>query len=461
MIGVYMLIQLGIGMYAARGVKNEADFVLAGRSIGLVLGMFSMFATNFGAETVMGTAAAVAEDGLAGGRADPFGYTICWILMAIFVAYQLRSRAYVTIGDFFRDRYNGFVEKLVVLIILPASLIWAAAQMMAFGQILAVVSNVPVSQAIIFATALVVVYTFLGGMLGDILTDLVQGIVLIAGIFVLGWFVMEHAGGMTASLATIEPEQLRFSRPGETLLQRLDTWMIPILGSLVMQEAVGRILSMRSPQLARKAALGSAAMYLVVGLVPVYIALVGAHFNFQIEHRDEYLPDLAQNLLPLPMFVIFIGALMSAILSTVNSTLLAFATLISQNLVFPYLRNRTQKRELWITRALILLAGPITCVLALGGENIFEMAQLSSSFGVAGVLAAFFCGMWFRRGGPVAATAALVAGMTVTILGNFVYDGVWEAPFLYSIVAAAIAYAAGMAPRRQDGAALHVNARRA
>lgn len=444
MIIAYMLVQLAIGAWAARGVKNEADFVLAGRSVGIFLGMFSMFATNFGAETVMGSSAAVAEDGLAGGRADPFGYTICWVLMAIFVAYQLRSRAYVTIGDFFKERYNRAVELLVVFIVLPSSLIWAAAQMMAFGQILAVVSDIHVTQGIVLATTMVVIYTFLGGMMGDILTDLLQGIVLVLGIFALGWFVMDHAGGFSASLESIQQEQLSFSKPDETLLQRADTWLIPILGSLVMQEAVGRILSMKSPEAARKACFGSAAIYLIVGIIPVYIALVGTHFDFKLEHRDEYLPDLAKNLLPMPLFVVFIGALISAILSTVNSTLLAFSTLVSQNIVFPLMKHKTQKKEIMITRGLILLAGPITCFLALGGENIFEMVQLSSSFGVAGVLTAFFCGLWFKKGGPFTAAAALLSGMTVTILGNFVYDEVWEAPFLYSIAAAVTAYGIGM-----------------
>ena len=130
--------------------------------------------------------------------------------MALFVAYQLRSREYVTIGDFFRDRYNVVIEKLVVFIVMPGSLIWAAAQMMAFGQILAAVSDIPLAQAIVFATTLIVIYTFLGGMLGDILTDFVQGIVLIIGIFVLGWFVMNQAGGLAPSLASIEPAQLQF-----------------------------------------------------------------------------------------------------------------------------------------------------------------------------------------------------------------------------------------------------------
>lgn len=450
-IGAYILIQFGIGVYAARGVKNEADLVVAGRSVGLVLGMFSMFATNFGAETVVGSSAAVAQDGLAGGRADPFGYTICWVLMAIFVAYQLRSRSYVTVGDFFRDRYDTTIERLVVIIMLPGSLIWAAAQMMAFGQILAVASDIPVGQAIVIATTIVVIYTCVGGMKSDILTDFVQSMVIIVGLAILGWVVMRHAGGFRTSIASIRPEQLRLARPGENLLQRMDVWMIPILGSLVMQEAAGRILSMKSAAMARRAAFGSAGLYLVVGLIPVYIALVGAHFSFPIEHRDEYLPDLARRLLPLPLFVVFIAALVSAILSTVNSTLLAFSTLISQNLVFPVMRNRTDRREMLVTRGLILAAGPITCLLALGGENIFEMAQLSSSLGLAGVLTVFFGGMWFRVGGPVAAGSALVAGLIVSSLGNVVFADAWDAPFLYSIVAAVAAYAIGLLLERAGG----------
>lgn len=440
----YLLVQVLISAWAGRGAKTENDFVLAGRSIGVFMGMFAMFATNFGAETVMGSSAAVAELGLAGGRADPFGYTLCWVLMAIFVAYQLRKREYVTIGDFFRDRYSRPIELFMVIIVLPTSLIWASAQMMAFGQIIAVVSDVPISDAIIMATTIVVVYTVLGGMKGSVVNDLVQGIVLILGITVLGWFVMDHAGGLDESLASIKPEQLTFAAPEETFLQRLDVWLIPILGSLVMQEAIGRILSMKSPEAARRACFGSAAIYLAVGIIPVYIALVGAHFDFKLEHRDEYLPDLAQRLLPVPLFILFIGALVSAVLSTVNATLMAFSTLVSQNIIFPLMKKPTQHQEIWITKGLIIIAGPITCFLALGGENIFEMVQLSSSFGVAGVLTSFFCGMWFKRGKSLSAALALGTGMLITILGNFVYDETWEAPFLYSIIGAASAYALGV-----------------
>lgn len=445
MIAAYLLVQLGIAAYAARGVKSESDFIVAGRSVGLFLGMLSLFATNFGAESMMGSSAAIADEGLAGARADPFGYTVCWILMALLVAYPLRKRAYTTINDFYHDRYGRAVELLVTVVVLPTSLIWAAAQMMAFGQIISVVSDVPVATGIISATILVTVYTFMGGMKSDILTDGVQGVVLIVGLMALTGFVVVAAGGLMPSIDTIDRSQLVFAHPDESFLARLDIWMIPVLGSLVMQEAVGRLLSMKTAALARRACFIAAGLYLVVGCMPVYIGLVGPHLpgGSELAHRDAFLPDLAAQLLPQWAYVLFIGALVSAIMSTVNSTLLAFSALATRNIVLPFVPRMSDGNQLKLTRGFLLLAGPLTCALALGGDTIFEMAQLSSSFGSAGVLVTFFGGMYLARGGHMTAVATLLTGVVFSALGALVYDEVWQAPFLTSIAASLAVFIAG------------------
>lgn len=445
MIAAYLLVQLGIAAYAARGVKTESDFIVAGRSVGLFLGMLSLFATNFGAESMMGSSAAIADEGLAGARADPFGYTVCWILMALLVAYPLRKRAYTTINDFYHDRYGRAVELLVTVVVLPTSLIWAAAQMMAFGQIISVVSDVPVATGIISATVLVTVYTFMGGMKSDILTDGVQGVVLIIGLIALTGFVVVAAGGLLPSLDSIERSQLVFAHPEESFLARLDVWMIPVLGSLVMQEAVGRLLSMKTAALARRACFIAAGLYFVVGCMPVYIGLVGPHLpgGGELAHRDAFLPDLAEQLLPQWAYVLFIGALVSAIMSTVNSTLLAFSALATRNIVMPFAPRLSDGNQLRLTRGFLLLAGPLTCALALGGDTIFEMAQLSSSFGSAGVLVTFFGGMYLARGGRLTAVATLLTGVVCSALGALVYADVWQAPFLTSIAASLAVFIAG------------------
>lgn len=445
MIIAYLLIQLAIAAYAARGVKTESDFLVAGRSVGLFLGVLSLFATNFGAESMMGSSAAIADEGLAGARADPFGYTLCWVLMALLVAYPLRRRAYTTINDFYHDRYGRTVEMLVTVVVLPTSLIWAAAQMMAFGQIIAVVSDVPVATGIVAATTLVMIYTFLGGMKSDILTDGVQGVMLIVGLIALTGFVIVAAGGFMPSVQAIERAQLVFAHPDESFWARLDVWMIPVLGSLVMQEAVGRLLSMRTAALARRACFVAAGLYLVVGCMPVFIGLVGPHLpqGDGLAHRDAFLPDLAERLLPQWGYVLFIGALVSAIMSTVNSTLLAFAALATRNIVVPLAPQLADRRQLYITRGFLLLAGPMTCALALGGDTIFEMAQLSSSFGSAGVLVTFFGGMYLARGGARTAIATLVTGVVFSALGALVYDELWVAPFLTSIAASLLVFVIG------------------
>jgi Na+/proline symporter len=133
-VAAYMLLQLLIGVWASRFVRSESDYLVAGRTLGLPLVALSLFATWFGAETVMGSSAAIAREGLAGGRADPFGYALCLLGMGLLLAYQLRKKNYLTIGDFFRERYSRSVETVGAILFTPSVVMWAAAQLLAFGQ---------------------------------------------------------------------------------------------------------------------------------------------------------------------------------------------------------------------------------------------------------------------------------------------------------------------------------------
>lgn len=438
MIGLYMLIQIGVGLWASRFVKSVKDYNLAGQNIGIGLAMFSLFATWFGAETIMGSAAAIAEEGLSGSRADPFGYTICLLLMGMFVAYELRRRDYTTIGDFFRDRFSGNVERLAVAVMLPTSLFWAATQLLAFGQIISVVTDFTLNQALITATVMIVIYTFTGGLLADIFNDFIQGIVLIAGLFLLLYFVVDHAGGVSAAVSSIQPHQLNFVGKYETLLSSLDGWLVPVLGSLVAQEAMSRLLSTRSASAARTACFMGGGLYLIMGVIPVIIALVGTHFDFDLTHRDEFMPDLARNILPPWIFIIFVGALMSAILSTVDSTLLTFSTLAANNLIFPVWKKSTDRQRLLLSRCLTVATGLLALGIAASGSDIYSLAELSSSFGSAGLLVAFFCGMWLKRGGVFSAAAALVTGIIMSLSTRYIFE--LEAPFITSLLVAALVY---------------------
>ena len=143
-IALYFVIIFGIGVYFARKGRSSVDYFLAGRNLGYPLAIFSIFATWFGAETCVGSAGAVYAEGLSGGSADPFGYALCLLLMGVVFAAPLWRRKLTTLADLFRERYSPGVERLAVLMMAPTSIMWAAAQIRAFGQVVAASSEIGV-----------------------------------------------------------------------------------------------------------------------------------------------------------------------------------------------------------------------------------------------------------------------------------------------------------------------------
>ncbi len=107
---VYLLLSVGIGLYAATRVHNTKDFVVAGRHLPLPVVTATVFATWFGAETVLGISATFVKDGLGGVVADPFGSSLCLILAGLFFARRLYRLNLLTIGDYYRLRFNRTIE---------------------------------------------------------------------------------------------------------------------------------------------------------------------------------------------------------------------------------------------------------------------------------------------------------------------------------------------------------------
>lgn len=437
-IAVYLVFQLGIGYWVSRKIQNTTDYFLAGRSLGLFFASFSIFAVWFGAETCMGSAGAIFEEGLAGGRAEPFGYSICLLLMAFLVARKLWARKLVTLADFFKERFGRSVEVIAVWILIPASLVWAAAQVRAFGQILSVSTPISVEWGVFVAAAVIIAYTVMGGLLSDVITDVLQGGILMLGLIILLVFSIWQLGGVQETIGAIDLQRLSFRAPDESFLARLDTWMIPIIGSLVAQELLSRVFACKSASIARNAGIVAACLYLSVGLIPVLLGLVGPAFQLQTEHYDQFLPTLASEILPPAMYVIFVGALLSAILSTVDTTLLVISSLVSQNFVRVIQPKFTEKRMVFISRLIVVLAGLAAYGLAHGADSIYGLVELSSSLGAAGVLVITFAGLYTSFGGQWAAITALIVGMFSLPLAEYVL--IWDAPFLTSILAAFVAF---------------------
>lgn len=457
----YLVVQFGIAYVASRTIKVEADYFVAGRRLGVFAVAMSVFATWFGAETVMGSSGAVAAEGLAGGRADPFGYTLCLLAMATFIAYKMREAGVITFVDFFRERFGSTANWLAAMLTIPTSIIWASAQLLAMGQIVAEITGFDTSVGLMIGATVIIVYTTVGGLLGDVITDIVQGSILIVSLVILlAVVLLSHQFPISA----IRPEQLSFIGTGDDgqpqgILATLDAWMVPILGSLVAQEAISRFLGARTPSVARMGCYWAAGIYLVMGSVPVLLGLLGTAVGFQATDQDSFLPQLASRYLDPIMYVVLMGAIVSAILSTVDTTLLAVSAIATRNIVERVAPNLSERTRVTVGRAMTASAGFVALAFAASGENIKGLVEIASSFGSSGILVALLFGLHTKFGDERAAVAALVTGGAISVLGDGVPATVagwfvgadaagslpawmqgFEGGYVFSVIGALVAY---------------------
>jgi Na+/proline symporter len=440
-IGVYLVVQFALGMLVSRHIASETDYLLAGRRLGVGLAAFSIFATWFGAETVVGAAGSIYSGGLAGGSADPFGYGLCLIVLGLFIAMPLWRRRYTTFGDLFRERYSVGVERFAVLLMVPTSVLWAAAQIRAFGQVVSAASDLEVSIAITAAAVFVILYTVAGGLLADVVTDFVQSIAILVGLLVLLVAVGEANGGLGAVIASIDRERLQmFSTSRATPLEIVEAWAVPICGSLLAVEMLSRILGCRTAATARNATLLGAALYLAVGIVPVMLGLAGPTLVPGLDEPEQLVAALAEQHLSTLLYVLFAGALISAILSTVDSCLLAASSLVSHNLVVPLRPTLSERGKVYCARLGVVAFGLIAYVIALYADGIYELVATASAFGSAGIFIVGLFGLFSRIGGAPSAHAALASGIVVWGAGEYWLE--WSTPYLAAVAAALAAYLA-------------------
>jgi Na+/proline symporter len=346
-------------------------------------------------------------------------------------ASALWRRGLVTLADLFRERFGAGAERLAIVLMAPTSLLWAAAQIRAFGQVLAAVSGHDAAWMTTLAAAVVVVYTVSGGILADAMTDIVQGVALIVGLIVL--LVAVVGSGAAIPAPPVAPPG-----PARPWIDVLNDWLVPILGSVTAQEMISRILASRSPNLARNATIGAAGIYVAVGLIPVALGLYGASMLPGLASPEQILPALAARHLGTVMHVVFAGALVSAILSTVDSALLAASSVVVHNGVLRWMPEASEARKVRLNRVGVAAAGVVAYAIAFSSESVYGLVAQASAFGGAGLFVAMAAGLWDRKAVPAAGVAALATGAAVQILGDYAFS--WPNAFTASLAAAVAAY---------------------
>lgn len=448
LIILYVAGQVAIAAWAGRGAKDDADYLVAGRRLGVFAVAMSIFATWFASESLIATSAEVARDGLAGARVEPFAYGLGIIAIGLFFAARLRAAGHISIADLIGARFGRGAEGLAAGVIALSATTWAGAQLYAFATIIAAASPLAFPAALAAATLLVLTYTLFGGLAGDVVTDMIQGAIMIAAIAILFVLMVAAFGGVGAMIDAAPPEIWRFSIEGERWFERMEIWLIPVVGTMVSQEAMARALAARSPQTARTGALFGAAIYLAVGLMPIAFGLFGPQLapvlGIEFATEEAFLPSLAAALFPSWLYIIFTGALLSAILSSVDSALLAVSAVATESVYRRLAPAASPRACLRAARGATVFAGLAAAVIAASGESLRDLVLDAGA--IAAVLAApIIVALAGWRVAGSAAALAIVAQVGVLAL----LDWRLGAPgaFLWMMLTGAVIFALAASAR--------------
>ncbi len=454
----YLVVTIAIGLYAARFVSTAKDYLVAGRGLPLYMNVATVFATWFGAETVLSVSATFVKDGLGGIPADPFGATFCLIFVALFFARAFYRLDLLTIGDFYKKRYGKGVEVLTSLAVTLSYLGWTSAQLTALGIVFNSLSQgaITLDQGILLGAVIVLVYTTFGGMWSVALTDLFQSVVIVLGLIYVAVLATGMVGGFGKVIAhASDAGKFSFWPTGgsKEWWAFVAAWATLAIGSIPQQDVFQRVTSARNENTAVKGSMLGAAAYFVFAFVPMYLAyaalmanpeMVGGLLKQEGREVQLILPNFVLGYMPLAAQVMFFGALLSAILSTASGALLAPTALFTENVVKPLFGEMSDRRFLLALRVILIFFAAGVLMFALNNTStMYEMVQNAYKVTLVGAFVPLACGIYWHRATTQGALVSALGGLAVWVICERFFADADVPPQMWGLFAATVGMLAG------------------
>lgn len=420
---VYLVFSIAIGLFAARKVHSASDYITAGRSLPMPMVMAMVFATWFGAETVLGISATFLDEGFRGLISDPLGASVCLVLFGLIFALPLYRLKLMTLGDFFHMRYNKKTELILSACIVLSYLGWVSAQVTALGLVFNVLSDgtVTMTQGMLIGAAVVLAYTLFGGMWSVAVTTCVQMVIIVIGLLLVTNTASNMAGGMNEVLSRASAEGKFDWLPSLDLVDMLG-WMAALftmaLGSIPQQDVFQRVNTSKNEHVAVWATTCGGIAYFFFAAVPLYLAYSASMIDpaqtaaLMQEDAQLVLPTFVATHMPFWLQAVFFGALLSVIMSTASSTLLAPSVTFTENVLKNFRPNMTDAELLKATRITVFIFTLLVVANAtLSSEDIHGMVENAYRITLAGVFIPLTAGLFWRKASNLGAALSMGLGL--------------------------------------------------
>ncbi|CAF3234006.1 unnamed protein product [Rotaria socialis] len=427
----YVLILL-VGIWAGRKQKSSEkspdteEIMLAGRNIGLLVGIFTMTATWVGGAYINGTAEQVFSTGLLACQA-PLGYAISLVVGGLLFARPMRNAGYVTMLDPFQRKYGQRMGGLLFIPALLGEVFWSAAILSALGATISVIfTDVSTVASIIISATVVIIYTLFGGLYSVAYTDVVQLGFIFVGLWVTIPFAMQHVG--VGDIVATWPEWRGHIEKSQ-IVEWIDSMLLLVFGGIPWQVYFQRVLSAKTASKAMFLSFYAAIGCIVLAIPPVLIGAIAKSTNWTMTdydvEKDITSPEATKLILPLvllhlcPKFVAFIGlgAVSAAVMSSADSSVLSASSMFARNVWKLVFRDQASEREvLLVMRIGILLVGIGAAGIGILVSSIYVLWYLCSDLVYVILFPQLLCVVYVPNSNTYGSLAAYITGFLFRFL---------------------------------------------
>jgi len=448
-LGIYMVLMLFIGWYASKKISTTTDYVIAGRRLGILFCTGTLFATWFGSGTCMGGAGNGYIFGNQGVIFDPWGAAVCLLLTGFFFARIMRRGRYITLVDLFELRYGKTMGLFSTGSLCIAETGWVGAQLVAFGTIINYFSGIPLWTGISISTVILIVYTYLGGMWAVTLTDVFQMFILMVGMAIMLYVAVPLVGGWEAIFSN-DPannmmglNQWSFAPTPESAADAelgnagfmyytgyvgyfywIAAWLAIGMGSIPAQDLMQRVLSAKNEKTASYSSYIAALLYVTVGMMPVIIGMIFFQLNPELSIDDALNKILllmaVEHLTPI-LAVLFVCALVAALMSSSDSAILAAASVIGYNGYKYFKPDADEHQTLKMTKIMVPIVTIASLILALYFQVIYNLMVVAWSLLLVSLFVPYAAAYFWKKANRYGAISAFWGGLVVWLISYVIY----------------------------------------
>ena len=412
---VYLIGMLCVGYFTNKFfIKGSEDYLVAGRRLGVFMLAASLSANNVGGGSSVGVASRA--------FGDQWGISAGWYVLAaaigvIPIAYfapYIRKALAITIPEVVERRFGAPAGLITAILNATALFCLTASQILASGTIVSALVGLDLSIAIFIAAIIVMVYTVMGGLFADAISDLVQWLVIFLGLLIAVPFVISGAGGWAAVKAALPPGHLNFTKVGFTqIFSLIIMFFVTFLSG---PEIVSRFNAAEDEKTARKSALLSALLMGVYAFVPAFIGVV-ARAKFPDIDASQALVTAVFNLAPGWVAGLVSAAIISATMSSADSDMLCASSIIVKDIYQKYINPNIEDRKIiTLTRIFNVIIGLAGMFIALFKINIITLNTFSFALRSAGPFAAFGLGLVWKNATKNAGILSIIGGSIAAVV---------------------------------------------